>query len=119
MNVSGPPIARALQDLRLNPSNLIIAHDSLYHKPQTLSPKSGGSANGHNGIRSVISSLGHDDFPRLRLGIGKNDYDAATYVLEKLTPEELEYWGPGGRGVDLVWKALEKFAWQRDESTRS
>jgi peptidyl-tRNA hydrolase, PTH1 family len=107
MNVSGPAIARKLRDTRLQPKNLIVLHDSLYHKPQTISLKSGGSANGHNGIRDIIRALGQDGFQRLRLGIGKNDYDAAQYVLEKLSPEELYYWGDDGKGVDVAWKAIE------------
>ena len=51
-------------------------------KPDAVSQKFGESANGHNGVRSVISVLGTSDFHRLRIGIGENEgVDAAEYVL--------------------------------------
>lgn len=108
MNLSGPPLSRALKSVGLRPTNLIVLHDSLSHKPQAISPKDGGSANGHNGIRSVISALGTDAFHRLRLGIGKNQGDAAEYVLEKLSPAERAFWEDDGAGVDQVWSAIER-----------
>jgi PTH1 family peptidyl-tRNA hydrolase len=109
MNLSGPPLSRALKSTGIRPNNLIVLHDSLSHKPQTISPKDGGSANGHNGIKSIISALGTDTFYRLRLGIGKNQGDAAQYVLEKLSPAERAFWEEGG-GVDQVWSAIERLA---------
>ncbi|KAI0072511.1 peptidyl-tRNA hydrolase [Panus rudis PR-1116 ss-1] len=108
MNLSGKPVVNQLRKASLPPSRLIVVHDSLYHKPNTVSPKAGGSANGHNGIRDIIAALGGDtNFQRLRLGIGKNTVDAAEYVMGKLSESELEFWGPQGRGMDLVWKALQ------------
>jgi PTH1 family peptidyl-tRNA hydrolase len=107
MNVSGPPIARTLKSLGLKPANLLVLHDALDRRPEVVSRKQGGSANGHNGVRSVISALGTEDFARLRLGIGKNDGDAAEYVLDKLPSSERVFWGEGGRGVDQAWKAIE------------
>ena len=56
MNISGPPVASALKASALLPSHLILIHDSLSHAPATVSPKTGGSANGHNGVRSVIAA---------------------------------------------------------------
>ncbi|KZT22604.1 hypothetical protein NEOLEDRAFT_1137859 [Neolentinus lepideus HHB14362 ss-1] len=63
MNICGPQVAAALHG---GSSTLIVIHDSLEHKPLTLSPKFGGSAGGHNGVRSIISALGNDSqFHRL------------------------------------------------------
>jgi peptidyl-tRNA hydrolase, PTH1 family len=115
MNVSGPALSRALKSSNLKSANLILLHDSLSHKAQSISPKVRGSANGHNGVRSVISALGTEEFHRLRLGIGKNEVDAATYVLEKLSPAERAYWGEGGRGVDAAWSTIEKIVLQSGE----
>ncbi|KAL7281653.1 hypothetical protein ACG7TL_004970 [Trametes sanguinea] len=85
---------------------MIVIHDSLDHKPCTVSPKFGGSANGHNGVRSIIDALGGDkDFHRLRVGIGR-DGDPANYVLGPLSPQERQFWGSTGGGPDLVWREL-------------
>ncbi|KDQ57395.1 hypothetical protein JAAARDRAFT_58018 [Jaapia argillacea MUCL 33604] len=111
MNISGSQVASALSKTSptRSPTSLILIHDSLSHKPLTISPKLSGSANGHNGVKSVISALGNQQgFWRLRVGIGKNEgVDAAEYVLSKLSREEREFWGRG-EGVDLVWKEVEK-----------
>ena len=109
MNISGKPVANALRSLAVTPSSMIVLQDSLYHKPEVISPKWSGSANGHNGIRSIITALGGDaDFHRLRLGIGRNPIDAAEYVLGPLSEQEISFWRPGGRGTELTWKAIER-----------
>ncbi|KAI0775771.1 peptidyl-tRNA hydrolase [Trametes elegans] len=106
MNISGRPVVQVLRNTAVNPANLMVVHDSLEHKPCTLSPKFGGSANGHNGVRSVIAALGGDpDFHRLRAGIGR-DGDPASYVLGPLSSQERQFWGSSGTGSDLVWREL-------------
>ncbi|KAG9088505.1 hypothetical protein FRC07_012521, partial [Ceratobasidium sp. 392] len=124
MNISGPAITSVLRtfpsDLR-SPHRLIILQDSLSHSPRTISPKFGGSANGHNGVRSVISSLGaiasqfptprssNEDFYRIRLGIGRpahKDADVAAFVLDSLSREEMDWWSYGGEGLNKVIKTL-------------
>ncbi|EIW63264.1 peptidyl-tRNA hydrolase [Trametes versicolor FP-101664 SS1] len=106
MNISGQPVVQTLQNTAIKPENLIVVHDSLDHKPCTLSPKFGGSANGHNGVRSVIAALGGEAaFHRLRAGVGR-DGDPADYVLGPLSPQERQFWGPNGSGADLVWREL-------------
>jgi PTH1 family peptidyl-tRNA hydrolase len=109
MNITGPAVVSALRHTTKVPGAMIVVHDSLDHKPKVLSVKLGGSANGHNGVRSITSALGGDaNFYRFRIGIGR-DGDAATYVLSKLPTEESIYWDIGG-GLDLVCKELEKIA---------
>lgn len=88
---------------------MIVIHDSLDHKILTLSPKFGGSANGHNGVKSVITSLGgNKDFHRLRIGIGRDEYDSAAYVLGKMSLPELKHWRPNGAGAEMVWESLQE-----------
>ncbi|KAH9961265.1 peptidyl-tRNA hydrolase [Russula dissimulans] len=117
MNISGPPVRMALRRAASTPSSLIVLHDSLEHKPTSLSPKFGGSANGHNGIRSLISSLGTKDFFRLRLGIGRPESGVADYVLTRLPSFEHQFWSPEGSGIDLVWEQIEKIALQVDQAS--
>jgi PTH1 family peptidyl-tRNA hydrolase len=74
-----------------------------------VSPRFGGSANGHNGVRSVIAALGTPEFYRIRIGIGKPERGMLEqYVLERLSQQELEYWSPGGEGIERVWEAIVK-----------
>ncbi|KAH8107954.1 peptidyl-tRNA hydrolase [Cristinia sonorae] len=112
MNLSGPPVAAQLRTAGIPSLSLVVIHDSLSHRPLVVSPKFGGSANGHNGVRSIIAALGNNpDFHRIRVGIGKNDgQDAADYVMAKLSEAERNFWSHGGKGVDHVWKHIETIA---------
>ena len=82
-----------------------------------LSPKFGGSANGHNGIRSLISALGTKDFFHLRLGIGRSESEVAEYVLSRLPNFERQFWGPDGQGLDLVWEQIQKIVLKIDQAS--
>ena len=117
MNLSGPPVSTTLRKTSCARSSLIVLHDSLEHKPTAVSPKFGGSANGHNGIRSLISALGTKDFFRLRLGIGRSDSDVAGYVLSRLPNFERQFWAPDGSGLDLIWEQIQKIALQIDKTS--
>lgn len=111
MNISGKSAALAYRaHIRpQNPSHVIGLHDSLSHKPLSIHPRIGGSANGHNGVASLISSLQGPNFHRIRLGIGRpeNNGRYQGYVLEKLDREEIEWWGKCGAGADKAWTAVE------------
>ncbi|KAH0827993.1 peptidyl-tRNA hydrolase [Lanmaoa asiatica] len=109
MNITGPAVVTALRHTAKTPSAMIVIHDSLEHKPKTLSVKFGGSANGHNGVRSVMAALGGDpNFHRFRVGIGR-DGDAASYVLGRLSTEESVHWDVGG-GLDMICRELTNIA---------
>ncbi|TFL02694.1 peptidyl-tRNA hydrolase [Pterulicium gracile] len=116
MNVSGPSIVSALRQSSKLPSSLILVSDSLSHRVESLHLRFGGSANGHNGVKSVIKALGNDDqFYRLRVGIGKNEgVDAAEYVMRRLSQHERGFWGEEhGEGVDLVMREVGKVMRER------
>ena len=111
MNVSGPSVQKTLRKTLHTPQSLVVIHDSLGHKLDVVSWRLGGSANGHNGVKSVISALGTPDFHRLRIGIGKNEgIDASEYVLQKLSNHERAFWGPYGQGLDVILKNIERIA---------
>ena len=108
MNLSGPCVSQALRTTGIPMSSLVVIHDSLSHTPATLSPRFGGSANGHNGVRSIIEALGGDKaFHRLRIGIGRGEGSVADYVLSRLPSFERQYWDTNGAGLDLVIGALQ------------
>ncbi len=84
MNLSGGPIRGVLDYYRLNPEQLLVAHDEIDLPPGTVRLKKGGGHGGHNGIRDVINHCGAD-FMRLRLGVGHpGDKNQVTnYVLKR------------------------------------
>jgi len=111
MNISGRSIVKVMNETVALTQNMVVIHDSLDHEPYTISPKFGGSANGHNGVRSVIAALGgNNKFHRLRIGIGRDESDAAEYVLQPLRRQENRYWGPEGEGSDLVVREILRIA---------
>jgi peptidyl-tRNA hydrolase, PTH1 family len=73
MNLSG----RAVQDVRhyfkIEPVDLLIVTDDVNLPAGQLRARRGGSAGGHNGLKSIIEQLGTDQFPRLRVGVGRGD----------------------------------------------
>jgi PTH1 family peptidyl-tRNA hydrolase len=83
MNLSGPAISGLLERYGLNPDRLILVYDELALPWNELRIRPKGSAAGHNGVKSVIGSLGTDEFIRVRLGIHPDHPigDGATFVL--------------------------------------
>ena len=71
MNLSGQAVAKALKDTRISPENTWVVYDELDLPMCRMRIKVGGSTAGHNGVRSIIESLGRDDFVRFRVGVGK------------------------------------------------
>ncbi len=71
MNECGPEIAKAANKNGLEPNEILVIHDDIDLPPGEWKYKAGGSAGGHNGLRSLITALGSDDFHRLRIGVGR------------------------------------------------
>lgn len=109
MNISGPSIAKVYRQSVNKHTSMIVLTDSLSHRVSSLSVKLGGSANGHNGVKSIISALGGEmNFYRFRLGIGRDTTDAADYVMQQLSSHERRFWTD--EGLDLVIREMEKVA---------
>ena len=105
MNLTGPPLKGLLRQYQLSPDDLILVHDDLDLEPGRLRIKQSGGHGGHNGIKSVIEALGTAQFVRLKIGIGRPapGQDAAEYVLEPVTQEEMNVIGPClERAVDAL-----------------
>jgi len=111
MNVSGPSIAAECRKTVHSPRSMIVLSDSLSHKVESLHVRLGGSANGHNGVKSIVSALGNGDFWRFRLGIDRDNTDAATYVMRNLSSHERQFWD--GPGLDHLLTEIEKIALNR------
>ena len=90
MNRSGEVLPALLAWAGATPADLLIVVDDLDLEPARLRLRPGGGAGGHNGLQSILDTLGTDRVPRLRVGIGRPRTDAARYVLERFAPEERE-----------------------------
>lgn len=90
MNRSGEVLPALLTWAGATPADLLIVVDDLDLPPAELRLRPGGGAGGHNGLQSILDTLGTDRVPRLRVGIGRPRTDAARYVLERFAPEERE-----------------------------
>ena len=84
MNLSGDAIVQAANFYKVPPERVIVVSDETALPIGRLRIRRGGSAGGHNGLKSVIARLGTDQFPRIRLGVSDKphpDYDMADWVL--------------------------------------
>ena len=92
MNVSGPVVARALRLVGAEPRDLILVYDDIDLPLGAVRVRMKGGAGGHNGVRSVIETLGTEDIRRVKLGIGRPEHkgDVPDHVLAAFEPEEQE-----------------------------
>src|SRR5436309_518502 len=94
MNLSGEAVAKALKDIGLAPEQTWVVHDELDLPMCRMRIRRGGSGAGHNGVLSLIQSLGTEDFVRFRIGIGKparkSEQGGARYVLGRFSKAEAE-----------------------------
>lgn len=93
MNNSGESVVQAMEFYKIDAENIIVIYDDISLEPGKLRIRRKGSHGGHNGIRSIIELTGRDDFPRIKIGVGKKphpDYDLAKWVLGKFRKEDAE-----------------------------
>ena len=92
VNRSGSPVRRLLRRYDLEPQRLLVVYDELDLPWGRLRLKHKGSAAGHNGMQSIVDSLGTSEFPRLRIGIhpGHPVSNGAKYVLRPFGRGEIE-----------------------------
>lgn len=92
MNQVGVVVRAVLQDLNRTSSDLIIVHDDLDLPLGAIKIRIRGGAGGHNGLRSIFSCLGTEEFSRLKVGIGRppEHEDSAKFVLSPFPTEEWE-----------------------------
>ena len=90
MNLSGECVAAAARNKVYSPEDILVVVDDVNLPLGRVRIRAGGSAGGHNGLKSIIERIGSPDFPRLRLGVGNdaNERGLADYVLSRFRPEE-------------------------------
>lgn len=87
MNESGVCVKSFADFYKVSPQNIIVIFDDVSLDVGKMRIRRKGSAGGHNGIKSIISHLKSEDFPRIKIGVGQKphpDYDLADWVLGSL-----------------------------------
>ncbi len=99
MNESGGPVKALASFYKLAPDRIVAVHDELDIPFGTLRVKLGGGDNGHNGLRSLRSSLGTGDFHRVRVGVGRphGRQEVADFLLSDFTAVERKELAVPGR----------------------
>lgn len=99
VNQSGHAVAPALRHAAVAIERMIVVYDELDLPSGRVRIKARGGHGGHNGIRSIVATIGSSDFPRIRIGIGRPHVDGepswdpqvvANYVLSDASPAEIE-----------------------------
>lgn len=91
MNDSGRAVQAVCHWFKIIPHQVLVIYDDLDLPFGKLRLRKNGSAGGHNGMKSIIQHFGTQEFPRLRLGIGRPEVgDSAHYVLERFNSEQNE-----------------------------
>ena len=91
MNLSGESIRPIIEYYKADAqTELIVISDDISLEPGQLRVRKKGSAGGHNGLKNIIKQLGHDNFQRVRIGVGEKpkNYDLADWVLGHFNKEE-------------------------------
>jgi peptidyl-tRNA hydrolase, PTH1 family len=90
MNLSGEAVAPIARFYKILPEHILVAFDDLDLPVAKLRLRPKGGPGGHKGMRSIIQYLGTEDFPRIRLGIGRppGQMPVEAYVLQRFRPEE-------------------------------
>lgn len=93
MNLSGQSVQGLLYFYKIPVENLLVAHDDLDLPFGTIRIRPGGGPGGQRGMASTIEKLGTQDFPRLRLGIGRppGRMDPKDYVLQDFSKDDLKF----------------------------
>ncbi len=91
MNLSGQSVRATTDWFKLPPESVLVVYDDLDLPLGKIRLRLSGSAGGHNGMKSIISHLGTQNFPRVRIGIGKStgEKDTISHVLGKFAQAEV------------------------------
>ena len=91
MNLSGQSVRSTIDWFKLAPESVLVVYDDLDLPLGKIRLRLSGSAGGHNGMKSMISHLGTQNFPRVRIGIGKScgEKDTIAHVLGKFSTTEV------------------------------
>lgn len=92
MNLSGKCVKEFLDFYKIEREKMIIIYDDMDVEPGKIKIRKQGSAGSHNGMKSIISEIQTQEFPRIRIGIGRpiHENDKINYVIGNIPEEEME-----------------------------
>ncbi len=94
MNLSGEAVAKIASFYDIGAQNIFVVYDDIDLPLGSIRIREDGSAGTHNGMKSIVASLGHQDFPRIRIGIesrgvtAPKEQDLTSFVLHAFLPKE-------------------------------
>ena len=88
MNLSGWAVREIAAFHKIAPSDVLVVVDDADLPLGRLRMRTGGSAGGHNGLKSIIQELGTNEFPRLRVGVGRQAGELKNHVLGRFSEDE-------------------------------
>lgn len=94
MNLSGDFVSKMVDYFKIDHQNILIIYDDMALEVGQIMLKPQGSSNGHNGLQDIINKLKNSQIARLKIGIGKAQYDHVSYVLGNFTKEQLQIIDP-------------------------
>ena len=91
MNLSGNCVKEFVEFYKIKKEEILIIYDDMDIEPGKIKIRKKGSSGGHNGMKSIIQMLGTEEFPRIRIGIGrpKNSGDEINYVIGAIPEDEM------------------------------
>lgn len=114
MNLSGECVEELVRYYKVDETvELIVISDDVSLDVGQLRIRKKGSAGGHNGLKNIIAHLGHDNFARVRVGVGEKprNWDLADYVLGRFSgPEERQMEEAAGRAAEAIRTIIAKDA---------
>lgn len=109
MNLSGECIGEAVNFFKIDEtSELIVVADDISLETGQVRMRKKGSAGGHNGLKNIIAHLGHEEFMRIKMGVGEkpSGYDLADYVLGHFSKEENEILSESRKNAVLALETI-------------
>ncbi|WP_031516464.1 aminoacyl-tRNA hydrolase [Desulfofalx alkaliphila] len=104
MNLSGEAVGSLARWYKIAAQDVVVIYDDMDLTLGRLRIRPQGGPGGHNGMKSIIAHLGTNNFPRIRIGIGRPAVDAVNYVLGKFSTEE---WDQMEKTLALAAEAAE------------
>ena len=108
MNLSGISVREVAAWYKAPQENLLVVVDDIDLPFGASRMRAGGSSGGHNGLKSIAAELGTDQYPRLRLGVGRGSGNARRQVLSRFSKDEeleLPAFVASGAECVLLWRA--------------
>ena len=130
MNLSGEAVGQAARFYKIPPEHVLVVSDDISLPVGGLRIRTGGSAGGHNGLKNIISVLGTDAFPRIRMGVGApphGGYEMVDWVLSAFHDQDaVDIAGAADRAAEAVEcfiaegaeKAMNRFSQKKPKAPR-